>query len=938
MVDRSIPVTHTVDPHGWCVNPSAPTGDFHILPPPVSRFMAERKEEVEAPFVWHALSLAQVLDRLRSSPAGLSEDEAARRLSWYGPNRLPERPPPSIVFIFFSQFRNPLIYILLIAAAITAVIDDLTDTLFILLIVLINSTITTIQQMKAEQSAEALKSLVTVTARVLRGNRAVDISANDLVLGDVVLLESGWRIPADIRLLEARDLLVDESPMTGESVAVEKGVGDALLSDTPVADRWTMAHAGSTAASGRAVGMVVATAGYTQMGRIASSLAGVEAAKPPLLVRMEIFTRRIAVGVIIAGVILGLIALYRGMPPAEVFFSIVALAVSAIPEGIPVALTVVLSIAAARMAKRNVIVRRIAAVESLGSCTCIASDKTGTLTVNEQTLALVWLPDGTYHSVTGSGYTGEGTVEGPPGRPDLAAERALLARIGTVGVLANEAELERDDGGWRYHGDSVDIGFLAFAYKLGLDPATVRGSVRMVHRIPYESERRYAAVVVLEEGRRLLLKGALETLLPRCTTMATPDGPRDIDRDRVEMAAASLSAEGYRVLAVAEGEDPGVWWEVLPPLSLLGLVGFIDPVRPDAARAVAECQAAGIRVIMVTGDHPATALAIASTLGIASRAEVVVTGTELETIGSPELPAFVETVARAKVFARVAPLQKLEIVEALLRLGHFVAVTGDGVNDAPALRRANIGVAMGSGTDIAKDTASMIVTDDRFGSIVAGVEEGRFAYDNVRKVTYMLVSMGAAEVLLFLLAVLAALPIPLVAIQLLYLNLITNGIQQFGIAFEPGEPEAMRRPPRPPDQGLFDRLMLEENLIAAVWVGGVGFAAWAWMLGEGIPEAEARGVLLILFVLFENVHIFNCRSETVSAFRIPFSRNWFLILSVFAAWAVNFVLMHIPLMAGLLEFGPISPATWGVLIAVSLSLLVVMEAYKRFRHPVQGMR
>ncbi len=896
-------------------------------------------DETDEPIAWHACDHEALLERLRSSPAGLGDEEAARRLSWYGPNRLPESPPRSLAALFLSQFRNPLIYILLIAAVITAAIGDLTDTAFILVVVLINAAIGTYQEERAERSAEALRSLLTATAQVRRGGRVLEIPADDLVLGDVVLLESGRRVPADLRLLEARDLLIDESTLTGESVAVEKGVGGPLPHEAPVADRWTMAFAGSAVTSGRAAGVVVATAEYTQMGQIAESITGVESAKPPLLIRMEQFTRRIALGVLGAGLVLGAIALARGMPPSEVFISMVALAVSAIPEGLPVALTVVLSIAAARMAERNVIVRRIAAVESLGSCTCIASDKTGTLTVNEQTIATVWLPSGSHYPVTGTGYEGEGVVEGAPGHSVDPAERAILARLGTVGILANESGLERVGGRWRYHGDSVDIAFLAFGYKLGLDPATLRASARMVHRIPYESERRYAAAVIEEEGgRRILVKGALETLLPSCTTMATPDGPVPLDCRRVEQALASLTAGGYRVLAVAEGEDPGVWWEELPPLMLLGLAAFIDPVRPDAADAVAECQAAGIRVVMVTGDHPGTALAIARTLGIATRAEDVTTGAELEAIGSPDVPAYIETVDSAKVFARVAPLQKLEIVEALLRLGHFVAVTGDGVNDAPALRRANIGVAMGSGTDVAKDTASMIVTDDRFSSIVAGVEEGRFAYDNVRKVTYLLVSTAAAEVLLFLLSVLAGLPLPLVAVQLLYLNLITNGIQQFGLAFEPGEPGAMQRPPRPTDQGLFDRLMLEENLIVAAWLGVVGFLAWSWMLGAGIPEAEARGLLLVLFVLFENVQIFNARSETVSAFRMPLSRNRFLVLSVAAAAGVNLVLMHIPFTAELLQFGPISPMAWGVLIAIASTILVVMEAYKRLRRPTHAMR
>ena len=890
------------------------------------------------PIAWHAFHRATLFERLRAGPGGLSEEESARRLEEFGPNRLPERPPPSVVVLFLTQFRSPLIYILLIAAAISLAVGDVTDALFILLVVLVNAAVGTLQEWKAEQSAQALRVLLTTSAMVLRSGRTDEIPAEDLVPGDVILLDSGRRLPGDIRILDARDLRVDESLLTGESVAVEKGVGEALPPETPVADRWTMAFAGSTVTYGRATGIVVATADHTQMGQIATSIATVESAKPPLVHRMEEFARKITVAVVVAGILLGAIAFARGMPLVEVFFFVVALAVSAIPEGLPVALTVVLSVAASRMARRQVIVRRITAVESLGSCTCIASDKTGTLTVNEQTLAMVWLPAGEHYSVTGTAYTGEGMIEEPRGDHLQAEEGALLARLGTAGILANEAELERDEGRWRHHGDSIDIAFLAFGYKLGLDPADVRRSNRVVHQIPYESERRYAAALVEAGGeRRIVVKGALETLLPHCTAMATPGGPAPLDRGRVEQAFESLSAGGYRVLAVAEGADPGTGWEELPPLVLLGRAGFIDPVRLDAADAVAECREAGIRVVMVTGDHPGTALAIARTLGIAESGEDVATGTDLDALGSAEVPAYLDRVGSAKVFARVAPLQKLAIVETLLRLGHFVAVTGDGANDAPALQRANIGVAMGSGTDIAKDTASMLVTDDRFSSIVAGVEEGRFAYDNVRKVTYLLVTTGAAEVLLFLLSTLAARPLPLAAIQLLWLNLVTNGIQHVGLAFEPGEPGAMRRPPRPPEQGLFDRLMVEETLLAATAMGLIGFAVWAWLLGSGMPEDQARSLLLVLFVLFENFHVFNARSEVTSAFRIPLSRNPFLVLSVIGAALVNAGAMYVPFLADVLRTGPISPTAWGVLIAIASSVLVVMEAYKWLRRPTHSM-
>jgi len=898
--------------------------------------MRRRRTATEEAIAWHAFDRTTLLERLEASTAGLSDQEAARRLQRFGPNQLPERPPPSPLILFLTQFRSPLIYVLLIAAGISVAVGDATDAAFILIVVLVNAAVGTFQEWKAEQSALALRTFLTTRATAIRSGRTVELAAEDLVPGDLVLLESGRRLPADLRLLDAGDLRIDESLLTGESVAIEKGAGDSLPAETPVADRWTMAFAGSTVTFGRATGIVVATAGHTEMGRIATSIATVESAKPPLVLRMEEFARKVTFAIVGAGALLGAIALARGMPLVEVFFFVVALAVSAIPEGLPVALTVVLSIAASRMAERSVIVRQITAVESLGSCTCIASDKTGTLTVNEQTLATVWLPTGSVHPVTGTGYRGEGTVEGAPGHPVFEEDRALLVRFGTASILANEADLEQTGDRWRYHGDSIDIGFLAFGYKIGLDPSEVRASTPVIRHIPYESERRYAAAVLQAEGgRRVVVKGALETLLPHCTEMATPDGPVPIEHRRIEQAFESLSAGGYRVLAVAEGAAPDEWVADLPPLALLGLAGFIDPVRPDAADAVAECREAGIHVVMVTGDHPATAFAVARTLGIAESDQDVATGAELDELGSIEVPAYLDRVGSATVFARVAPLQKLAIVEALLRLGHFVAVTGDGVNDAPALRRANIGVAMGSGTDIAKDTASMIVVDDRFSSIVAGVEEGRFAYDNVRKVTYLLITTGAAEVLLFLFSTMAGLPLPLAAIQLLWLNLVTNGIQHVGLAFEPGEPGAMHRPPRPPGEGLFDRLMLEETLIAATTMSLIGFAVWMWLLGIGMAEDSARAMLLALFVLFENFHVFNARSETTSVFRIPLTRNRILIASVIGAALVNAGAMYIPLLAGILRTGPISATAWGVLIAIAASILVVMEAYKRFRRPAR---
>ncbi|MEN6342673.1 MAG: HAD-IC family P-type ATPase [Methanospirillum sp.] len=875
-------------------------------------------DEAPAP-TWHAMDVGAVEERLGTGPAGLEGAEAAARLGTYGPNRLPVRPPPGPLTLFLRQFRSPLIYVLLVAAAVSAGLGDFRDAAFILVVVLANAVVGTFQEWKAESAAEALRRLIETEVRVVRGGRDLSVPAEEVVPGDRVLLESGNRVPADLRLVEVDDLAVDESALTGESLPVEK-TEDPVAPDAPVAERRSMAHAGTVVTSGRGAGVVVATGASTQFGEIAAAVSGSEGTKPPLIERMDRFARTISIAVVVAAIALAGIALWRGTPLAEVFFVAVALAVSAIPEGLPVALTVVLSVAASRMAKRSVIVRRMAAVEGLGSCTVIASDKTGTLTVNRQSLEAVWFPD------IGQ-VTAEDVVQNhvfPHGARAFA--RAVVA--------ASEAVEVEDDGNIRVLGDPVDAAFLRFARSLGVDPAAI--GARVVGRIPYESERRYAAAVAIElhpdgAGPMVALKGAVEVVLDLAVAVAGPEGPVPLDRARVEEAFLALSAGGYRVLAVAEGPlgdgiDPADLDEgQLPPLVLLGLAGFIDPLRPDAIDAVEECRRAGVRVVMVTGDHPVTALALARQLGIAEREEEVVTGAMLSAPADPGL------VDRARVYARVTPLQKLDIVEALQERGHFVAVTGDGVNDAPALRQADIGVAMGSGTDVAKDAASMIVTDDRFSSIVAGIEEGRFAYDNVRKVTLLLVATGAAEVLLFTFALIGGLPIPLFAVQLLWLNLVTEGVQHIGLAFEPGEPGAMDRPPRPPDQPIFDLLMVRQVLLSAVTMAGVGFALFAWLLANGWAQADARNLLMLLFVLFENVQVFNARSERVSAFRMPLSRNWLVVAATGGALLVHVAAMYIPPVAKTLSLAPVPLAWWAILVLASMSVLVVMELYKRFR-------
>jgi Ca2+-transporting ATPase len=884
---------------------------------------------------WHALPLEEVYEKLSATPEGLNSEEASRRQQEFGPNRLPARKPPGIFVIFLRQFKSPLIFILLIAAIISFALQDVKDGVFIMAVVLLNAVIGLVQEWKAEQSASRLKGMLTVKAHLMRDGKALITDAAAIVPGDIVVLESGSRVPADLRLVRATNLTIDESPLTGESIAVEKRPG-IVGEETPIGDRMNMAFAGSTVMTGRGTGVVTATGLKTEVGSIAKAVAATGTSKPPLLIRMERFSRNVGLIVIAASALMAAVSLARGTPYGEVFFLAVALAVSAIPEGLPVAITVALSIGSSKMAQRHVIVRRLAAIESLGSCTIIATDKTGTLTVNEQTVKRIVLPGGQVYNVTGAGYDGDGEVKGAEGRPPDPDALDRLERLGRAAVISNEGSLSRTDEGWTHRGDAMDVAFLSLALKLDLDPDVVRREIRITGTVPYESELRYSAVYFQDEQgtSRIAVKGALETLLPYCTAMETPEGTVALDAGRVEAQLGELTGHGYRVLAVADGvmegglEDPLNLDQVRPSLTLLGLAGFIDPIRPDVPDAIARCRDAGIEVAMITGDHPATALAIGRQLDLAADASSVVTGSDLEAIGSRDLPEYFDRVRSARIFARVSPVQKLDIVETLVREGHFVAVTGDGVNDAPALRRANIGVAMGSGTDVAKDTASMIITDDDFSSIVAGIEEGRYAYENIRKVTYLLISTGFAEIVLFTLALFLGFPLPLLAVQLLWLNLVTNGIQDIALAFEAGDPTAMQRPPRDPKEGVFNPLMVQETLVSGFLMGIIAFGTYFWLLSSGWGEFAARSVLVLLMVLLENFHALNCRSEYRSAFRVPLKNNYYLIGGILIAQGIHIAAMFTPVMQDLLGIGPVSIATWCALLTLSSLVVVGMEIFK----------
>ncbi len=884
---------------------------------------------------YHALNAERALSLLQASAHGLGAEEARSRLSRYGANALPQPPAPGVFQVFLRQFLSPLIYILLLAALVSLGLEEYSDAAFIFGVLVINAVIGTAQEYSAEKSAQALKEMVSATCRVERDGDAYEIDAAELVPGDIVLLEPGGKVPADLRLLSGHDLSVDESLLTGESLAVEKDPQALLAAETVLGDRINMCFAGSMVSRGHARGLVCGTGLDTELGRIASAVLDRPAAKAPLVQRMETFTNRIAGLILLAVLLMAAAAYSQGAPLSEIFLLAVALAVSAIPEGLPVALTVALSISMRRMAKRNVIVRRLVAVEALGSCTFIASDKTGTLTVNELTARRIVLPGREPYRITGKGTIPEGKIQAPP----EAMEQ--INRLCIAAVIANEGFLGHRDGSWAHSGDAVDVALLVMAHKAGFTLPEVQAAYPELSAIPFESELGYAATLnrICDETHAVV-KGALERLLPMCSHMAGPDGKQAIDPPAVERQAEALASQGYRVLALAGGEalvenGDDLHAGHLSGLTLLGLVGMIDPLRSDAKQAVQDCGEAGIDVCMVTGDHPSTASAIARELGM-DRHGKVVTGQQLHQALERGEAALDELTAQARVFARVEPQQKLAIVQSLNRHGHFVAVTGDGANDAPALRAAHVGVAMGGrGTDVARETAELIITDDNFSTIVTGVREGRIAYANVRKVIFLLISTGAAELVLFALSLMAGLPLPLTAVQLLWLNLVTNGIQHVALAFEPGEGDELKRPPRPPKEPIFNRLMIERTLLSAAAMGILCFLLFDALMGAGMSVDQARNSTLLLMVLFENVHVFNCRSEHRYAMTHNPMRNPLLLFGTLTAQMIHIAAMHMPGFSGVLGAMPVSFAHWVQLLGIALLILLVMEAHKAVRRWLQ---
>ncbi|WP_119355387.1 cation-transporting P-type ATPase [Azohydromonas sediminis] len=894
---------------------------------------------------WHALGADETLRVLGTQVHGLSSDEARARLARHGPNRLAEAKPPSAWARLARQFDNLLLYVLMAAAAVTALMGHWVDTGVIMAVVVLNAVIGFVQEGKAERALQAIRHLLAPHAVVLRDGRQHDVDAAELVPGDIVLLASGDSLPADVRLLQARNLRVDEAALTGESVPVDKRV-EPVAADAAIGDRLCMGYAGTLVTQGQARAVVVATGNATEIGRIGKMLESVEQGTTPLLAKMAGFGRTLTFVILAAAAALFAFGLLvRGMPAAEVFMAAVGLAVAAIPEGLPAIMTITLAIGVQRMATRNAVIRRLPAVETLGSVTVICSDKTGTLTRNEMTVQQVVCAGQTV-DVEGAGYAPDGALklDGAVLEPgDLARRAPALAALAEVAALCNDASLHEADGRWTLAGDPTEGALLTLAMKAGLNPAELKVERARLDVIPFESEHRFMATLHAADGGTVaLVKGAPERVLAMCATELDAQGrEQPLDAARWHAAVEAQARAGRRVLALARRTFPAGKQDLDHPdvaqgLTLLGLVGIIDPPREEAIEAVAQCTAAGIRVVMITGDHGVTASAIATQLGIGEGLQAV-TGPELEAMDDA---AMREVVRTTRVFARASPEHKLRLVRALKANGEVVAMTGDGVNDAPALKQADVGVAMGmKGTEAAKQAGAVVLADDNFASIAHAVEEGRTVYDNLKKTVTFLLPINGGESMALLVAVLAGVALPILPAQILWVNMVSSVALAMVLAFEPTEPDVMRRPPRAPDEPLLSRFLVWRIVfVSALFLGGI-FGMYEWALAQGASVEAARTVAVNTLVCMEVFYLFSVRYLKAPSFTWQGVKGTPRVLAAVAGvFVLQLAFTYAPFMQTLFRTEALALATGAAIVAVGVALLVVLELEKMLLRRLGALR
>ncbi|MGE0643158.1 MAG: cation-translocating P-type ATPase [Nitrospira sp.] len=877
---------------------------------------------------------------------GLAAEEARRRLDGQGANELPESRPPSLLSLFLSQFTSVIVWVLIGAAVVSGLLEDWVDSAAILAIVLLNGILGFVQEFRAERSLAALRRLSIATARVVRDGTLLMIPAREVVSGDVVLLEAGDRIPADARLVYTTNFHTQEASLTGESTPVQKGAQVIDRADVPLADRSNMVFMGTIAVSGKARGLVTATGLRTELGHIATMIqkaAEAERTETPLQRRLEQFGYTLlwlALGVVSVVFLLGYL---RGEPVVTMFLTSVSLAVAAVPEGLPAVVTITLALGVTRMVRRNALIRKLPAVETLGSATVICSDKTGTLTKNEMTVTKFFVGEQVF-DVTGEGYEPVGEIRQAPGvKRESMGPSSLTAGVRdllTAAVLCNGATLKREEGSWMILGDPTEGALLVAAAKAGLRMEELEPSHHFFGEIPFDPERKMMTIVRRSlDGPVAYVKGAPDVLLARCThrlgTNGTIEPLSDSTRSTILDANAQFARHALRVLGLAHRrlpEEPDSYHssELEQQLVFLGLAAMKDPLRPEAKVAVQACHDAGIRTVMITGDHKDTAVAIAEELGSLTGARQALTGTELDRLSDEALTKQVDQFA---VYARVSAEHKLRIVKAWKSTGAIVAMTGDGVNDAPAVKAADIGVAMGiTGTDVTKEASDMVVTDDNFASIAAAVEEGRGIFDNIRKTVHFLLSCNVSEVLVMLFATLLGLPLPLLPIQILWMNLVTDGFPALALAVDPKAPDLMKRRPRRPDARLLDRARLVAIGLEGLMLSAVALGAFTYSLyGLHQDVEQARTVAFTVLVINQLVHAFNCRSDRWSLFQIGVGTNRSLLLAFALSLGTQVAVLTVPSVASIFKVAALPIEDWVLMGATGILPFAVMEAVKLWR-------
>jgi magnesium-transporting ATPase (P-type) len=890
---------------------------------------------VNDPRTWHDLPQERVLAELEVTPQGLSEAEAHQRLAQHGPNRLPEPPRRSVLLRFLLQFHNVLIYVLLGAAVITGLLDHLVDTAVILGVVLVNAIIGFVQEGKAEKAMDAIRGMLAPRAVVLRNGQRHTVPGEQVVPGDVVLLEAGDKVPADLRLLKIHGLQVQEAILTGESVAVEKHT-QPVGRDAPLGDRTCLAFSGTTVTSGQGSGVVVATGVATEIGRISGMLAEVEQLTTPLVEQMAVFAKWLTFFILaVAGLMLAFGYFVLHYEFADLFMAVVGLSVAAIPEGLPAVLTITLAVGVQAMSKRNAIVRRLPAIETLGSVSVICSDKTGTLTRNEMSVASVVTADRSYE-VAGAGYEPAGEILAE-GIAVAVADRPQLAELGRVAALCNDAELVKQEDAWLVEGDPMEGALLAFAGKSGLDASEQRRQWTRTDLIPFDARHRFMATLNHdhEEHATILVKGAPEAILALSQEQRAGErGTAPLDEAWWREQAERIAAQGQRVLALAlravspehtvlEHDD------VAGSLTFLGIVGLIDPPRPEAIAAVAECHRAGIRVKMITGDHATTAVAIGRSIGL-EHPDQVLTGIDLDRLDDAALHA---AVLDTDVFARTSPEHKLRLVTALQAHGLTVAMTGDGVNDAPALKRADAGIAMGrKGSEAAKEASELVLADDNFASIAAAVREGRTVYDNIKKVISWTLPTNAGEASVIVLALLLGMSLPITPVQILWVNMVTAVTLGIALAFETTEENTMRRPPRPRNKPLLTGTLLWHIiLVATLFLAGV-FGIYAYAVDRGYSVELARTLAMNTLVVMEIFHLFFIRNMYGT------SLTWKAVRGTRVVWGAvitvtlgQFAITYLPVMQSIFATEPVSFLDGVLMVGIGIALFVIIEIEKQIR-------